>query len=238
MNDGFHTIKLASGKLYEYDDGKQNTLISGFTPQSKVDLPKEYTHFGVVCSGTIAITYSYKEIVRERTLLEGDFFSIVGSTQINSSGLGMISSAKEYEGVNIFGGPLEDRGRMLYIDGCTDSLLVAPLRKGDPCLNHLHFPKNTTQTKHTHPAVRTGLVYKGIGECVIADRKIPLEPGYAFIIETNTPHSFNTLDSSMDVVAFHPDSDVGMTDDNHPMVNRTIVDGVSANKLPDIRTKS
>ena len=232
-----HTIKLLPGKIYEHDDGTYNTLISGFVPDSKVSLPGGYTHFGVVCSGMITVTHSFKDVVRERELFGGDFFSIVGSAQINSLGLGMVSSAKGYEGVNLFGGPLEDKGRMLYIDGCTDSLLVAPLRKGDPCLNHLNFPKNITQTKHTHPSVRTGLVYKGVGECMIGDRKIPLEPGYAFIIETNTPHSFNTIDLSMDVIAFHPDSDVGMTDDNHPMVNRTIVDGVSANQLPDIRTK-
>jgi hypothetical protein len=40
----------------------------------------------------------------------------------------------------------------------------------------------------------------------------------------------------MDVIAWHPDSDFGPEDDDHPMVNRTIVDGVSAAKIADIRT--
>ena len=50
-------------------------------------------------------------------------------------------------------------------------------------------------------------------------------------------HSFDTKDKSMDVIAFHPDSDFGATDVVHPMINRTIVDGVSASAIDKIRTK-
>jgi len=238
MNKGFHLIKLSSGKLHEYKDDNFETLISGFVSDSIVKLPEGYTHFGVVCSGFIKIKYVYKDIKRERELFEGDYFSVSGEAEISSSGLGMVNSAKNYLGANLFGGPLEEKGRLLYIDGCTDSLLVPPIKSGDPCLNHLHFPSRIVQTPHTHPSVRTGLVYKGVGECVIDGNKIPLEPGYAFIIETNTVHSFNTHDTFMDVIAFHPDSDVGVTDDNHPMINRTIVDGVSATEIDKIKTKT
>ena len=41
----------------------------------------------------------------------------------------------------------------------------------------------------------------------------------------------------MDVVAYHPDSDTGPTHDDHPMLNRTIVEGVSARDIDKIRTK-
>jgi hypothetical protein len=41
----------------------------------------------------------------------------------------------------------------------------------------------------------------------------------------------------MRVVAYHPDSDFGPQDEDHPMINRTIVDGVSASKIDAIRTK-
>jgi hypothetical protein len=50
-------------------------------------------------------------------------------------------------------------------------------------------------------------------------------------------HKFDTKDSSMDVIAFHPDSDFGAEDEFHPMINRTIVKGVSANKIDSIKTK-
>jgi hypothetical protein len=45
------------------------------------------------------------------------------------------------------GGPCEAFGRLRYIDGCSDSLLVGPAVRGDPCLNHLHFPPGVSQTR-------------------------------------------------------------------------------------------
>jgi hypothetical protein len=33
-----------------------------------------------------------------------------------------------------------------------------------------------------------------------------------------------TEDSHLDVIAYHPDTDFGPTDDNHPMINRTWFD--------------
>jgi len=149
----------------------------------------------------------------------------------------MASSAPAYLGLNVFGGPVEAKGRLRYIDGCSDTLLVPPVRKGDPCLNHLHFPIAIRQTRHTHPSVRTGFVYRGEGECIVPEGDpIPLRPGCVFIIPTDSLHSFNTYDRTMDVIAFHPDSDTGMTDDDHPMVNRTMVGGVSASLIDAIRT--
>lgn len=56
------------------------------------------------------------------------------------------------------------------------------------------------------------------------------------MIPTDGQHSFFTDDSEMDVIAYHPDSDTGPTHDDHPMINRTIVDGVSAANIQEIRT--
>jgi quercetin dioxygenase-like cupin family protein len=233
---GFATLKLASGLISEYDDSRYKTRVYGFLPNSRLELPEGYTHFGVVVSGDIEVSYPD----RTRRLAEGDFFSVAGGATIASlTGIGMISSSYGYNGLNTFGGPVEERGRLRYIDGCSDTLLVPPVRKGDPCLNHLHFPPGIVQTPHTHPSVRTGIVFRGQGECIVPGRgdPVPLVPGYAFIIETNAVHSFNTQGATMDVIAFHPDSDTGMTDDDHPMINRTIVDGVSARHLDEIRTR-
>ena len=40
----------------------------------------------------------------------------------------------------------------------------------------------------------------------------------------------------MDVIAYHPDSDFGPQDEDHPMINRTIVDGVQASRIKDIHS--
>jgi hypothetical protein len=151
------------------------------------------------------------------------------------------------------GGKVEEKGRLKYIDGCTDSLLIAPVKLGDPCLNHLHFPVKIDQTQHTHPSHRIGIVAKGYGECITPFGNLELTKGMIFVIKEwdgktyakgldgkDYPigqHAFKTTDSTMDVIAFHPDSDFGATDEEHPMINRTIVDGKSAKYIEEIRTK-
>jgi len=159
----------------------------------------------------------------------------------------------KFRAYTTIGGVVEEIGRLKYIDGCTDSLLIPPVKKGDPCLNHLHFPKNIIQTAHTHPSHRIGIVIRGRGECDTPFGKLPLEEGTIFVIkeynglekaigldgkeyEAGT-HKFNTYENSMDVIAFHPDSDFGASDEFHPMINRTIVKGISANQIDDIKTK-
>tara|TARA_R110000803_G_scaffold63990_2_gene124793 strand:- start:2365 stop:3165 length:801 start_codon:yes stop_codon:yes gene_type:complete len=165
-----------------------------------------------------------------------------------------IYPSTKYKAMDLLGGPIEKEGRLKYIDGCTDSLLIPPVKLGDPCFNHLHFPSDINQTQHTHPSHRIGIVAKGNGECITPFGNLPLTEGMIFVIKEwdgkeynkgldgkmypNGTHSFKTpKENGMDVIAFHPDSDFGATDINHPMINRTIVDGVSANSLKDIRTK-
>ena len=56
-----------------------------------------------------------------------------------------------------------------------------------------------------------------------------------FILPTDAPHAFHTRDQFLKICVYHPDSDTGPTTDDHPMVNRTLVNGVSANRMPEIR---
>ena len=151
---------------------------------------------------------------------------------------GISVSRESYDGYFQIGGPVEYKGRLKYIDGCTDSLLSSPARWGDPCLNLLYFPSGIDQTMHTHPSDRIGMILSGRGECVTPDEIIPLLPGMIFCIHTDGPHKFRTMSGSdMRVLAYHPDSDFGPRDEEHPMLNRTIVDGVSARFIEKIRTK-
>ena len=50
-----------------------------------------------------------------------------------------------------------------------------------------------------------------------------LESGTAFLLAEHERHACRTEGSSMDVVAFHPDSDWGPADAAHPLLNRTYV---------------
>ncbi len=170
-------------------------------------------------------------------LAAGMYFSASGNVFLNG-GSGITFQTKAYRPQRLIGGPIEEAGRLKYIDGCTDSLLVPPVKFGDPCLNALYFPPKTNQTQHTHPSLRAGLVVRGQGMCHTPEANTPLFPGVCFIIETDCLHYFSTpANDEMAVVAFHPDSDMGPKDDDHPMVNRTIVEGVPASEIEAIRTK-
>lgn len=142
-----------------------------------------------------------------------------------------------YSALNTIGGPVERSGRLRYIDGCTDSLIIPPVIKGDPCLNILYFPPGIQQTFHTHPSCRIGVVLSGKGTCHHNHSESPLIPGTHFLIPTHGLHRFSTGKNRLVVAAFHPDSDFGPEHDFHPMVNKTLVNGLSARHIPHIRTQ-
>lgn len=137
-------------------------------------------------------------------------------------GRGLFIIKRGYLGQSVVTG-IEEEGRLSYIDGCTDSVLVYPPRKGDPCLNSLYFPRRTEQTMHTHPTSRVGMIVGGHGLADLGHETVELSYGDMFIIPPNCKHRFITEDSKMSVIAWHPDSDWGPEDHNHPMLNRTFL---------------
>ncbi len=138
-------------------------------------------------------------------------------------GAGLLVTHRSHDGLPMIGGPVEWTGRLRYIDGCSDTVLVSPVVRGDPSLNLLHLPSGVTQSDHQHPSVRVGMVVAGSGRCVIdrADTH-ELVPGMVFVLPPRRTHRFETVDAELLVIAWHPDSDVGPTDDDHPMLNATL----------------
>jgi quercetin dioxygenase-like cupin family protein len=95
-------------------------------------------------------------------------------------------------------------------------------------LNHLHFPRRTVQTLHAHPSIRLGIVARGAGIARSLVGEVSLRTGDVFLLPEHEIHAFTTVDSTMDVIAFHPDSDHGPTDADHPMINRTYIANTAA----------
>lgn len=122
-------------------------------------------------------------------------------------------------------GKIEKTGRLSYIDGCSDTMLVYPPRFGDPSLNYLHFPSNINQSFHTHPSIRIGIVVDGEGYSTLQDKEIKLSTGCIFSLEEQELHRFRTENTHMNIIAFHPDGEWGPTDENHTMLNRTYLAG-------------
>lgn len=231
----FDIDKLERGALVELFDSGENDPLRSIVIAS-YDGGREYKKdsclFGFCYRGPMAS--HMEDGITSFYFRRNDFIKI--------SGKWIYIARVGYDAPYLFGGPIEEKGRLKYIDGCSDSLLIPPVKKGDPCLNHLHFPVNINQTMHTHPTLRAGIVARGEGICRWYDEAgqlhhTPLRPGLIWIIPPDVKHAFQTFDKSMDVIAYHPDSDFGPTDEEHPMILRTYVDGVSASKLPDIQTK-
>lgn len=230
---GFRTYPFHTGLL---DDLSNDPFPSALWAWNKgrLELSEGGTHFGFLHQGRgrlVAKSGSFD-------VYEGMYFSTEGECSIEGEGRGVVITRFGCKGFFSLGGPIEKVGRLRYIDGCTDSLLIPPVLRGDPCLNLLHFPPQIHQTAHTHPSLRLGLVTRGRGDCLLQDKRVPLLPGVIFLIPADLLHSFATAEESMTVIAYHPDSDFGPTHESHPMINRTIVDGVSASQIEAIQTRN
>jgi len=253
----FAPFSLHSGLLLDLSDDAFPTHVSAWE-NGLLTLSADATHYGMVTAGNACLRTAYGTY----TLQPGMFFVLPGSGTIESgtsvcpkevsvsdasdSGAtiphracsGLVISRLGYLGLWQIGGPVEETGRLRYIDGCSDTLLVCPPLLGEPCLNHLHIPPHTCQTEHTHPSIRLGIILRGHGECRTPEAVFALSPGMAWYIPTGCLHAFYTTEESLDVIAWHPDSDFGPTHVNHPMVNRTYVEGTSASHLPEIQTRA
>lgn len=192
-------------------------------PGTATVLEGDATHYGYVLTGECAVRE------RKRTVAVGanTFFCLAGEGVVEGPGQCVVITRFGFLGLTLYGGEIEAWGRLKYIDGCTDTLLVAPPRRGDPCLNSLYFPPSTRQTRHVHPSARCGVILSGEGICETPSGDLPLAAGDIFFLPPETPHAFRTSDApvadraALSVLAFHPDSDFGPTDDEHPMINRT-----------------
>lgn len=212
-------IVITDGELLAGVQTTSGATLIGMKSHPK-HLPKG-TNTILAITGSISVQDAYGTV----DLSHGMYAVIPSECSVTpTSGLAVAICVPEPHGFRQFGGPLEATGRLSYIDGCTDTLLVCPPRLGAPCLNHLHIPSHTDQSFHTHPSDRLGVILNGNGWCDTPNGSLALTPRLAWYIPMGCEHRFRTTDHSLDVIAWHPDSDFGPTDDNHPMINRTILD--------------
>jgi hypothetical protein len=199
-------------------------------PGQTTVVPTGETAYGFVMNESE--TYAHLADGRKLQLFPQTYFCLPGPFELVSNGQVELIIRRGYLGLQHIGGLIEPWGRLKYIDGCTDTMLIAPARRGDPCYNVLYFPPGTTQTSHVHPSLRAGLVIGGEGVCKTPSGDHALVPGNLFFLPPETSHSFHTANAAgfsqgraaLTVLAFHPDSDCGPTDTDHAMLNRTYFD--------------
>ena len=125
--------------------------------------------YGFVTKGSFTINTGE----RSWNVQEGDFFTLKTNPYDITESFCQEDNSQMFwilrygfNGIDMVGAS-EKSGRLSYIDGCTDSLLVMPPRLGDPCLNYLHFPMGIDQTQHLHPSIRMGIDIGGKGIALI-----------------------------------------------------------------------
>ena len=207
-------------------DGMYPTYSTWYNKEEKGQGIDYGTTFGYTVNG------SCKIFANDQTWLlkERNYFAIHGQFDISELDGEVWTVTKLGYNCMPTMGQVEHNGRLSYIDGCSDSVLVSMPRYGDPVLNYLHFPTGIYQTQHTHPSVRMGIVISGEGEAFQEKDNWtdgwtqPLKKGCMFMLEESELHSFRTTNEHMDIIAYHPDSDTGPTDEDHSMINRTYID--------------
>jgi quercetin dioxygenase-like cupin family protein len=208
-------LDLAPGTLADLGRDEFPAVVSGWCGE-RLALPADGTHFLFVIDGAATLSCGSGTF----TVAAGMYAAVPGAVVLER-GRGLVITTPGHHGFFHLGGPVEAAGRLRYIDGCTDSLLIPPVMRGDPCLNLLCMPPGTRQTPHVHPSFRTGLIIRGRGWCLADGDRLALAPGRAFVIAAGEEHCFHTDDETLLVLAFHPDSDVGPVHEDHPMINRT-----------------
>lgn len=244
------------GELFEDDHedfrirvyGFDTTEVSGLFSRN-IDIPPIGSVFGFVQLGSIAVKTS--DGAPRRQVNAGEFFVCDDGARISMMSQARFIAIQQvgYLGIGLIGGPIEKGGRLRYIDGCSDTMVIGPLLKGGPCLNHLHVPPGIDQTFHTHPSIRVGCVAYGSGQVrtpatawpvdesgafdLTAEDGSPVElttteltPGMVWIIPRYGIHGFRTRDEALGVMPYHPDTEQGPDHEHHPMKSRTLVDGV------------
>lgn len=215
-SDGFQPLALRDGLLLRTAGEEVRGLVRGARA-----LEAGATHFVMIVAGTVL----FDDACLSATLRAPSWLVAPEPARLTPVGdaAALVLSVPGYRGVAQLGPSLERTGRLRYIDGCSDTLLVCPPRLGEPCLNHLHIPAGTRQSSHTHPSVRLGVIARGRGWCVTPHGRHRLEEGMAWHIPAGVVHAFHTEDSALDVLAWHPDSDFGPRDEDHPMINKTVL---------------
>jgi hypothetical protein len=207
----------SAGKLYEHGDLSVHAL-----SREPLVVNEGSSCWVLVTEGEAIATLDGSSGSDRFSLRAEHYLTAPGPASI-AGGAGLAIVLANYRSVRQLGGPLEPAGRLRYVDGCSDTLLVCPPRLGEPCLNHLHIPAQTDQSEHTHPSLRVGVIARGRGVCRTPAGDVPLTQGLGWLIPSGLRHSFITREQALDVFAWHPDSDFGPTDEDHPMINRTLL---------------
>ena len=180
---------------------KLDTL-QGINDDLNIAIPDDGSIYGYVASGTLT--------VGDMVIPQGHAFALPQNydkvTRSEDATVWVIAR-HGYRAQVVVTKP-ENKGRLSYIDGCSDTLLVYPTRRGDGSLSLLYFPPNIDQSWHTHPSIRLGYVASGAGTAHWRDPQTgknmtkPLKAGDSFLLDEHCSHRFCTAGKEMLILLY------------------------------------
>ena len=120
-----------------HDGSHRTTNLMRFEGHSLHSFPETSTVYGFVVAAHTVFSVAR---VNERMLNHGDWFRVSGADLLvaDSDAVVIVAEVEDHTAPAVFGGPVEPKGRLRYIDGCSDTVLASPPRLGDP-LSLIHI---------------------------------------------------------------------------------------------------
>jgi hypothetical protein len=184
----------------------------------------ELGDLGYLYTQALSTTYGYvlegeANFEGEESITAGKYFCrwTKEQTRINYTGKLVLFIRVGFKGQNLIGGPVEESGRLSYIDGSSDTILVYPPRIGDPIFSVVYFPKNTEQTFQMHSSVRMGAIISGGGYICFdeaEENNVSLTLGDMICFEQNERHRIKTTGNILQMIVYNPQGNWGPQDHN------------------------
>lgn len=200
----------------------ENQIKHVFSHQNLVFDVRNFNNFIEKSSHAIYVIGYVNRLITDSMHIENKTIAGVFSNIIDISGIGFYVIAKlenEYSRVTL--PDIYNTGALSYIDGCSNTELISPVKLGFPSINYLHVPAGINQTSHFHRSERIGFVAHGTGYAKTDNEIYELKKNKMFILPANEQHHFFTKNASLSILVFHPDSDIGPTDETNNMKIRT-----------------
>lgn len=170
-----------------------------------------------------------------RLFLTGGMYFRAPSVEV-VHGAGILMQKTGFDAQTLIGGPDDGRGRLRWINGVRYSLLVPPMKSGDPCLELISFPRNHFGSLITFAFPFIAVVRDGEGEIQTEDRNYRVEWGNQISIPPNYPHRYVTTPRApLQLVVFQTVTGESFDDGRNPLVEATIYKGQSAQDVDEIR---
>ena len=139
----FLPFEVEHGLLAEFSaDPLPSRLVAWSSAET--ELPGDGTHFGFAYTGGSTLVCSRGEL----PLGAGMYFALPESGRIVGEGSGIVVTRIGERALFHLGGPVEDRGRLRYIDGCTDN----PLDSADGARGSLPEPLAQSRPGPSRPS--------------------------------------------------------------------------------------